>query len=37
MGNEVRVSAAEGKIGRIILARILPGTDLCEGITKNLL
>ena len=36
MGNEVRVAYSEGKIGRIILARILPGTDLCEGITKIL-
>lgn len=34
MSNEVRVAYSEGQIGRIVLARILPGTDMCEGITK---
>ena len=33
---EVRVAYSEGQIGRIILARILPGTDVIEGITKIL-
>mgnify|MGYP005981065227 CR=1 FL=1 len=33
---EVRVAYSEGRIGRIVLARILPGTDMCEGITKIL-
>lgn len=36
MGNEVRVAYSEGQIGRIVLARILPGTDVVAGIEKIL-
>jgi len=31
---EVRYKAAIGQIGRVIAARLLPGTDLIEGIEK---
>ena len=31
---EVRFKAAQGRIGRVIAARLLPGTDLIEGIEK---
>jgi len=34
--SEVRVAYSEGQIGRIVMARILPGTDVFEGITKIL-
>lgn len=32
--NEIRVSSAAGRAGRVIAARILPGGDFLEGIEK---
>ncbi|MEM3382157.1 MAG: DNA-binding protein [Candidatus Bathyarchaeia archaeon] len=32
--SEVRYASGEGQIGRIIVARLLPGTDLMEGLNK---
>jgi predicted DNA-binding protein with PD1-like motif len=34
MSEEVRYAAGEAQLGRIIVGRILPGTDLYEGISK---
>lgn len=31
---EIRYQSAEGQIGRVIAARLLPGTDLVEGVEK---
>lgn len=31
---EVKYEAAQGKLGRVIVARLLPGTDLIEGVEK---
>jgi predicted DNA-binding protein with PD1-like motif len=31
---EVRYQSAEGEIGKVVAARLLPGTDLVEGIEK---
>lgn len=32
--NEIRYTVAEGQIGRVFIGRLLPGTDLIEGIEK---
>lgn len=32
--NEIRYTVGEGQIGRILVGRLLPGTDLIEGIAK---
>jgi predicted DNA-binding protein with PD1-like motif len=32
--SEARIATGEGQIGRIIVGRLLPGTDLMEGLNK---
>ena len=32
--SEVRFASGEGRIGRIVVGRLLPGTDLMEGLNK---
>lgn len=32
--SEVRIASGDGTIGRIIVGRLLPGTDLMEGLNK---
>jgi len=32
--SEVRIASGEGQLGRMIVGRLLPGTDLMEGLNK---